>query len=401
MARQVARILPVGGSKSPSGPPPRIVHAPPGICNYSTTLTDRPPQPKKYFPTLNEPRKHKELSHRHAPPLFSRGCSGVFSPSSYSNFNAEAFLMQRIRTMVVSLTVFGIGVAHLAGQQAGSGISSPDNAVQQGASLAAGGTVPRLIKFSGAVRESNGKVPGGTVTLTFSLYALQQGGSPLWSETQSASLDAQGNYVVLLGATLPAGLPQDLFSSGQALWLGVQPQLSGVGELPRVLLVAVPYALKASDSDTLGGKPASAYALAGSPILVEPTGGAASTTPNPPGSNQDATAGSASSPQPLVTACTAVTSDGTATAGTVAKFTTACNVENSLLRDNGTGVAVGGTSAPGALFDVQFNSSAATGTLQGQRVLTTLNPAAASSASAYGIFSDATDSQREHPELYR
>ena len=149
------------------------------------------------------------------------------------------------------------------------------------------------------------------VTLTFSLYALQQGGSPLWSETQSASLDTQGNYVVLLGATQPAGLPQDLFSSGQALWLGVQPQLSAVGELPRVLLVAVPYALKASDSDTLGGKPASAYALAGSPIL----GGAGrwGRVPDPatPGSKPDAAAGSSSSPQPLVTACSAVTSDGT------------------------------------------------------------------------------------------
>ena len=115
-------------------------------------------------------------------------------------------------------------------------------------------------------------------------------------------------------------MPLELFTSGKALWLGVQPQLSGAAELPRVLLVAVPYALKAADSDTLGGKPASAYALAGSPTLVALADGAApystSTNTAPPGSPGGVAAGSDSSPHPLVTACTAVTSDGTATANT-------------------------------------------------------------------------------------
>jgi hypothetical protein len=47
-----------------------------------------------------------------------------------------------------------------------------------------------------------------------------------------------------------------MFTTGKALWLGVQPKLSGEGEQPRVPLVAVPYALKAADADTLGGKTA-------------------------------------------------------------------------------------------------------------------------------------------------
>ena len=153
--------------------------------------------------------------------------------------------------------------------------------------MAPGGTVPRLVKFTGAVREANGKVPVGAVTLTFSLYAFPQGGAPLWSETQSASVDAQGNYVVLLGATLSAGLPQELFSSGQALWLGVQPQLAGVGELPRVMLVAVPYALKAADADTLGGRPASEYLTAGALLGIETAVAAAHSGSNlsPPAGN--------------------------------------------------------------------------------------------------------------------
>ena len=54
-----------------------------------------------------------------------------------------------------------------------------------------------------------------------------------------------------------SGPPLDLFTSGKALWLGVEPQIAGAAEQPRILLVAVPYALKAADADTLGGKPAS------------------------------------------------------------------------------------------------------------------------------------------------
>jgi hypothetical protein len=71
----------------------------------------------------------------------------------------------------------------------------------------------------------------------------------------------QGRYTVLLGATLPDGLPLDLFTTGKALWLGVQPQLPGEGEQPRVPLVAVPYALKAVDADTLGGKSVGDFVL--------------------------------------------------------------------------------------------------------------------------------------------
>ncbi|HMD84424.1 MAG TPA: hypothetical protein VKO18_06950 [Terriglobia bacterium] len=266
----------------------------------------------------------------------------------------------------------------------------------QDAAPASSSVVPRLIKFNGVIaspgtqnRTSNG-ASAALVTATFSLYALQEGGSPLWSESQSVQLDEQGRYGVVLGAASPGGLPLDLFTSGEALWLGVQPQLPGAGELPRVLLAAVPYALKASDSETLGGKPASAYALAGAPTMVEVAGAApsaASTTTTSTGSQVNAAASSASSPQ-AATPCTALTSDGTATANTVAKFTSACNIQNSLIRDTGTGVAVGGTATPGALLDVQFTSTAATGALLGQRVLTTLNPTATSTASTNGLFSN-------------
>jgi hypothetical protein len=287
--------------------------------------------------------------------------------TNHNSKKKETLMKKNIRIVSVVLTLalgFGlVGGPALRGQDA-----------------ATASVVPRLIKFSGVMTSSGTPnrtgdgASGGPVTATFSLYELQEGGAPLWSESQKVQLDEQGRYVVLLGATDPAGLPLDLFTSGKALWLGVQPQLSAAGELPRVLLVAVPYALKASDSDTLGGKPASAYALAGAPAVVD----LATTTT--PGSKPAGTV------QPL-TACSALTSDGTAAAGEIAKFTTACNLEKSLMRDTGTGVAVGGTATPAALFDVQFTSTATSGTLLGQRVLSTLNPSAASSADVSGFYS--------------
>ncbi len=130
------------------------------------------------------------------------------------------------------------------------------------APAAAEAVVPRIIKFSGTLRDLVGKPISGPVDITFSLYSDETGGSPLWFETQTVVADALGRYTVLLGAMSPQGVPIDLFASGEAHWLGAQ-----VGTLPeqaRVLLVSVPYALKAGDAETLGGKPASAYLLANS-----------------------------------------------------------------------------------------------------------------------------------------
>jgi hypothetical protein len=117
--------------------------------------------------------------------------------------------------------------------------------------------VPRLVRFSGVLKDAAGKPTHGVEDVTFSLYAIESGGEPLWFETQTVEADALGRYAVLLGAMHADGLPMDLFASGEARWLGVS-----VGKLPeqaRVLLVAVPYALKAADADTLGGKPATAF----------------------------------------------------------------------------------------------------------------------------------------------
>ncbi len=122
-------------------------------------------------------------------------------------------------------------------------------------------TPPPLMRFAGVVPATAGAVPGSMATLTFAVYADQQGGTPLWTETQTVTLDAEGRYAVVLGSTQPAGLPVELFTSGEARWLGVT--VAQGPEAPRVLLVSVPYALKAADATTVAGKPLSAFVLAG------------------------------------------------------------------------------------------------------------------------------------------
>src|SRR5262249_32666760 len=93
------------------------------------------------------------------------------------------------------------------------------------------------------------------------LYDAQSGGQLLWSEKQSVQCDEQGHYTVLLGSTQQEGLPLEVFTSRQARWLGVTLESEGK-EHARVQLASTPYALKAADADTLGGKPPSAYVLA-------------------------------------------------------------------------------------------------------------------------------------------
>ncbi len=176
--------------------------------------------------------------------------------------------------------------------------------------------VPPLVQFSGVLTDVNGKPLTEITGMTFYLYKDQEGGAPLWMETQNVTPNKAGRYTVMLGSTSSQGLPADLFASGEARWLGVQVQAQE--EQPRVMLLSVPYALKAGDAQTVGGLPPSAFVLA-----APPTANAASAT----GGSEAASVSPATS------------SDVTTTGGTVDTiplFTTATNMQNSLLTQTGT-----------------------------------------------------------------
>jgi trimeric autotransporter adhesin len=188
--------------------------------------------------------------------------------------------------------------------------------------------LPRLVRFGGTAKDLNGNPLTGVAGITFALYSEQTGGAALWLETQNVTVDSTGHYTALLGATKPDGLPAELFTSEQAHWVGVQ--VSGQAEQARVLLVSAPYALKAGDAETIGGLPPSAFVLA-APAIASASGSAAASS---------AAASTTDGVSP------ATTSDVTTTGGTVDAiplFSTATNIQNSILTQTGTtGINVGG-----------------------------------------------------------
>ena len=205
-------------------------------------------------------------------------------------------------------------------------------------------TVPRLIRINGSARDEAGKPLAGNHGITFTLYQDEAGQLTVWQETQNLPLDSAGRFSVLLGATNEAGLPLEIFSAGAARWLGIRPD--GQAEQPRILLLSVAYALKAADTEMLGGRPASAYLLAETQNTpMQSASGQATPQILNPGQGTILM-----SPVPQ-TACSSITSDGTATANQITKFTTACNIENSTIYESGSNVGIGNTS-PAAVLDV-------------------------------------------------
>ena len=244
--------------------------------------------------------------------------------------------------------------------------------------------VPRLVKFSGTLTGSSGQPMSGVVGVTFALYEEERGGAPLWMETQNVQADGNGRYTAVLGATRNEGIPAEVFASGQGRWLGVQPQQEP--ERPRVLMASVPYALKAVDAETLGGLPASAFALAGtanhSPV-TEPAAGSGKPVHQDAPATPDQTGSGTTN---YITIWTGTTTLGNSklyqtAAGNVGLGTTAATAKLEAITASATGTAVLGdaSSATGASFGVTGKTASSTGT-------GVLGQATSASGANYGVY---------------
>jgi len=275
-------------------------------------------------------------------------------------------------------------------------------------------TVPNLIRYGGVLKDAQGApLVTSTVGITFAIYKQQDGGAPVWMETQTVTPDASGNYSVLLGSTTATGLPADLFSQQEQRWLGVQAQ--GEAEQPRVLLVSVPYAFKAHEAETLGGRSVSDFVLAesaNSSASGSTANPASSSTANNPATTTGINKGAASDGPTNFSGSTTdqivgVTQSGTgagvnasspskAIVGTATSTSgTAIGVEGGSAGSGGYGVYGNVTSLNGATVGVKGNSQSSSGTgVRGTNtatggVTTGVSGYVASAAGTAGVFNNA------------
>jgi len=163
-------------------------------------------------------------------------------------------------------------------------------------------------------------------------------------ETQNLQVGANGEYTVLLGSTRNDGIPAEAFAAGER-WLGVHVQgVQGEAERPRVLIASVPYSLKAVDAETLGGLPASAFALAG---------------PAAHGEMRESPAGSGKPAQ--ATADVTPNLTGTGTTNYIPLWTSTTNIGNSHLYQTAAGSVGLGTTTPAAKLEAITTTATGTG----------------------------------------
>ncbi|MCX5751277.1 MAG: hypothetical protein NT099_06390 [Candidatus Saganbacteria bacterium] len=107
-------------------------------------------------------------------------------------------------------------------------------------------SIPGQISFQGVLKDAAGHSVNDNLSIVFTIYDAASGGSSLWTETQSVSVEG-GLYNVSLGASTP--ITATVFN-GSTRYLGVK--VSTDSEMtPRIALLSTPYAFRAAVVDTI------------------------------------------------------------------------------------------------------------------------------------------------------
>ena len=104
--------------------------------------------------------------------------------------------------------------------------------------------VPQLINYQGVLTDGGGNPLDAIVSMTFTIYDAQSGGTALWTETHGSVTVVGGLFTVLLGSVTP--VPSTIFDDPDR-WLGLA--VGGDPEMERERMASVPYAFKYGSGD--------------------------------------------------------------------------------------------------------------------------------------------------------
>lgn len=102
--------------------------------------------------------------------------------------------------------------------------------------------VPTTVNYSGTLSDNSGNPLSGPHSVTFNLYSVPSGGSPLWTETHSVNA-ADGLLSVMLGANTP--FPVAIFEDPVYLGITIETDQEMT---PRLAIASVPSALVADST---------------------------------------------------------------------------------------------------------------------------------------------------------
>ncbi|OGC04107.1 hypothetical protein A2276_05775 [candidate division WOR-1 bacterium RIFOXYA12_FULL_43_27] len=110
--------------------------------------------------------------------------------------------------------------------------------------------VPTQINVQGILKDSSGNLLANkTYSIVFSIYSASSGGSPLWTETQSVPVK-DGIYNVQIGSVNTA-LDTTTVFDGKTRYLGIKLADESTEKSPRIALITVPYAFRATVADSV------------------------------------------------------------------------------------------------------------------------------------------------------
>lgn len=113
--------------------------------------------------------------------------------------------------------------------------------------LNANAAVPHLINYQGRLTDKDSKPLEGVHSIIFSLYNTSTSGSaPLWTETQSVTMQKGGAFNVLLGSVKNLDLAFDV-----PYWLGIKVD-SDSEMTPKQQITSAGYAIKAEKAEQAG-----------------------------------------------------------------------------------------------------------------------------------------------------